>query len=362
MVTFTHLQRSFTASASEPEVRELLPDVPDGEPGLVPAASTDADLKVWFTVPKYSNPNLEEEKVELFVDNEPDPIATRYWTIPIVDTDRYVEIPKSWLRNNDGQHRIYYKITIFNGEPELSLDLIMTLDTAPPILATDSKLIFPSDVFPPPQKKLTAHYLEQHNDEVKAELPAYTTPRPWDRITWYWGETPGNADKCEVIDLDDKNFADPIVVTIKGLFIRESGDGMRYVWYKVADRAGNESRDSAVVGLDVAATPIPRNLPPIKVLGANGNPSSGSLNASSAINGATVTIPPDAVIYEGEPVFVQWAESGSAGEYRTDTPIAPDSRDYKIPADKVAHHIGKILPVRYEVVVASGGDPLKSQP
>jgi hypothetical protein len=143
--------------------------------------------------------------------------------------------------------------------------------------------------------------------------------------------------------------------------IRDRGDGKRYVSYQVQDRAGNSSAYSASVELDVAATPIPRRLPPSKVSGASGGTSSGVLNPSNAVNGVTVTVPPEAVIYEGEGVFVQWAEPGAVGAFRTETPMTPGSRDYKIPKDNMAQHLGKTIPVKYEVFEPGVDEPHSSE-
>jgi hypothetical protein len=73
-------------------------------------------------------------------------------------------------------------------------------------------------------------------------------------------------------------------------------------------------------------------------------------------------VPPETVIYDGEPLFAQWAEPGTAGAHRTDTPITPGTREYRIPSNKVAWHIDKTLLVHYEVFEAGIVDPHKSAP
>lgn len=287
-----------------PRIDELLDNIPGGEINLLPEAATHDDLKVWFVLWDNSDPTLGEESVELFLDGAPNWVDRRTWNTFIEPSDRYVTLPQRLLRGNDGLHRLHYRATAYNNESDDSAELEITLDTTPPVLAADSKLVFPAEVLPP--NKLTARYLEQNNDEVKANLPGYTDPRPWDRITWYWGSTPGTLDKGGVIELDDQNFSDPVVVTISADLIQDRGDGSRYVWYEVQDRAGNVSPRSVAVVLDVDATPIPRTLPPAKVKEAPGGSSSGVLDPFNAVNGVTVIIPQEAVIYDGEGVFVQW--------------------------------------------------------
>lgn len=107
---------SRTITLPEPEVSGLLPDVPGGEPNLIPETLTHDDLKVWFTVPAHSDPSTAKETVELFVDYVDEtsvPLDKREWTAPIQDSDRFVLLAKMWLRNagNEGQHRLSYRFS-----------------------------------------------------------------------------------------------------------------------------------------------------------------------------------------------------------------------------------------------------------
>ncbi|MNX36960.1 hypothetical protein D3C86_672610 [compost metagenome] len=254
-----------------------------------------------------------------------------------------------------------YRLLPWNGSTAQDSQTVnITIDKTPPILATPSTLNFPAEILPP--NKLTARYLDQNSDQVKATLRVYTSPRPWDRITWYWGATSGNLELGGVIELDDKNYSAPVVITIAGQLIRDRKDGIRYVAYQVHDRAGNPSLRSDSVELDVAATPIPRVLPAVKIKDATGGTSSGALNPLKAISGATVTILPTAVINDDEDAFVQWAPKDGPGSHRTNTPITPGSRDYHIPVEKVRFHIGKSLVVAYEVFEPGVAEPHRSNP
>ncbi|WP_460123371.1 hypothetical protein [Pseudomonas sp. S2_C03] len=342
-----------------PEVVGLLPDKPGGETNLLPEALTRTDLKVWFTVPLYSDPTKGEEKVELFVDNNPNPLVVRTWDQPITDTDRYVLLPQHWLRANDGEHSLRYRATIYNGDWEYSNPLIMTLDTQAPTLATANALVFPPAVLPP--NKLTAQYLAQNNDQVKAGIPLYTTPKPWDRITWYWSDSAGGYQQAGVIELDDKNYTGPLELVASGDLIRLRGNGARFVSYSVEDRAGNKTPYAVHVELNVDTAVVPRVLPPAKVLEASNSGSSGVLVPARALNGVTVELPATAVINDDERVVVCWAQPGTPGDYTTETPVEPGSRQYSIPKTRIAQHSGGSLTVTYEVHEPGVANPHKSQ-
>ncbi|WP_256832432.1 hypothetical protein [Pseudomonas sp. Pse1] len=347
MVTLNDTPRSFNPTAPKPEVKELLPDVPSGQPGLLPEAATRADLKVWFTVPQYSDPAMAEEKVELFVDGQDVAITTRYWNAPITDSDRYLLLSSDWLRKNDGEHRLHYKTTIYNGVENQSFDLTITLDTRAPVLATASTPILPSEVIPP--NELTAYYLEDE-DKVWVEIPRYDKPEVGDIITWYWdrsasGTTKGGTWELTALDLDK-----PLSFYVDGDWIRLQQDGDRFIWYTVADRAGNPPNgQSAVQPLFVKAQPIPRNLPPPKVVetGATGWPSSGTLNPVNAVNGVKVILNPASVIYPDEVPQVRWGKEGELGYYLAD-PIEEGVWEYQIPKAYMAPHFGKVVPVVYQ--------------
>ncbi|EJM69723.1 hypothetical protein [Pseudomonas sp. GM55] len=340
----------------EPEISGLLPDVPGGQPNLIPVTLTHDDLKVWFTIPAHSDPSLERETVELFVDYADDksiPISEREWTAPIQDSDRYVWLPSTWLRNvsNEGQHRLSYRVTVYNGEQEFSEELEISLDITAPVLANgnDNELSFPPDILPP-GNKLTARYLERNGDAVRAGVPRYEIASPWDRITWYWGTSPGDFREGGVIELDDKNYTNPIVITVVGQLIRDRGDGKRYVTYVVRDRAGNTTPSAVSVELDVAATPIPRTLPWPLVERAAGEGEQQTVDPLQATAGVVVKVPDEAVIYPGEKVWVQWGEPGSLGSRRVEQPIIPGQRRFQVDMPAVAAHIGKTLSVDYGVI------------
>ncbi|MGY2339987.1 hypothetical protein ACW9HW_12175 [Pseudomonas sp. SDO5532_S415] len=349
----------------KPRVLGIVPPVEGGEENLLPKDGWHNPLRAEFDWWDDPSPSPVFADIVRFIWNgdEANPVAEKRYdgsNFPNPPSDLWLEVPVSRL--DEGIHTLYYLFKHWNVSTwRPSAPVTITIDKTAPVLATSSKLIFPSAVLPP--NKLDARYLELNGDQVKANLPAYTTPKPWDRITWFYGPTPGTTNQGGVIELNDCNYADPVVLTIEGQFLRDRGKGFRYVRYQVQDRAGNVRISPDFVELDVDAVPIPRTLPPSKVKEANGGATSGVLKPTDAVNnGVTATIPPLATIYDGERVFVQWALEGTVGAFRTDTPVTPGSREYKIPETKIAQHLGKSLPVRYEVFEPGVELPHKSQP
>lgn len=336
----------------EPRVDEVLDNVPGGEPNLLPEAKTHDDLKVWFELWEHSDPTLGEESVELFFDDVS--VDIRSWSgAPIEPSDRFVTLPQQRLRGNDGQRRLSYKVTAYNHETDDSSALVITLDTIAPLLAPSNQLIFPRAVLPPNQ--LTAQYLER-DDQLQAELPRYTDPKPGDQIVWYWGERPSDLNQGGVKDLDYLNYLDPVIITVSGDLIRDRGDGWRYVSYRIWDRAGNPSERSDPVALQVAATPVQRELPWPSVENALGTGGQQTLEPLQFTSGAIVEIPDTAVIHPGEKVWVQWGDPDSVGAYLTTPAIPPESRRYPIPMKSIAAYIGETLPVSYGVIDAQDNE------
>lgn len=326
---------------------EPLSDIVGGEINLLPrSAWSDPGnpLKVEFLPWAPSNPSpTGAESIEIFLGTAS--IGFKEWDAPIAPNDHFVPISADKL--TDGEHTLTYTMTNWLGTTQGSLPFTVTVDKQEPRLHAPSGLVFPAEVLRP--NKLTAQYLDLNTDKVKADLPAYVTPRPGDRITWYWGATPGNLDVGGVIELDNTDFSAPIVITVEGDLIRDRNDGFRYVWYQVHDRAGNPSARSDFVELDVAATPIPRSLPWPDVERAAGTGEQQTLDPLQADTGAVVQVPQDAVIYPQEGVFVQWAEPGTPGAVRVEQAIIPGQRRYAIPMKSVAAYIDKTLWVSYGV-------------
>ncbi|MFK9082746.1 hypothetical protein [Pseudomonas neuropathica] len=324
-----------------PEIVGLLPNVPGGQTNLLPEALTHADLKVWFTVPLNSSPELAEETVELFVDGSVTALVTRKWNKPIEDSDRYLAVPQAWLRSNDGERRFKYKVTIYNDETEESSDLVMTLDTQAPMLPTNSKLIFPPEVLPPNQ--ITAAYLADpaHQDQVVVTLPDYS-PKVGDAITTYWERSPGGREIAGTRTLEPGDIGKPVQVFFKGDLLRNSTNNVDYyATYRVRDRAGSESTLSVDEKLSVnIRPPTPRKFPTVKQA-TNSQNGTGVLNPFLGISGVTVVVA-GTEIDPGEEVtvdFIGLGGEGGIGSAMGVKPTTPGGLEFAIAASVVAANI-----------------------
>lgn len=333
-----------------PNVIGVLPAVPGGEENLLPKDAWLRPLRVefgWWDDPAHL-PGFADV-VQLIWDNdEANPVAEKRYDeshYPDPPPDLWLEVPIARL--DEGIHTLYYRLLPWNGStPNPSVAVTITIDKTPPILAADSKLIFPPEVLPPNQ--LTARYLETE-DRVRVFLPPYIMPKVGDVITWYWDRGPSGTTVGGTKTLTVSDYDQPLFIDIEGDWIRAQGDGDRYVWYTVTDRAGNPPNgQSAVERLIVNAQPVPRVLPPPKVVEASGTgwPANGTLNPVNATNGVKVILNPTSVIYPDEVPQVKWGNEGTLGYHLAD-PVTQGAWEYEIPKPFMAPHFGKAIPVNY---------------
>ncbi|UFH48274.1 hypothetical protein [Pseudomonas sp. KNUC1026] len=138
---------------------------------------------------------------------------------------------------------------------------------------------------------------------------------------------------------------------VSGEAIRARGDGQRYLYYHVTDRAGNVGALSRPAALMVQATPIPRDLPPPSVPAASGTSPRQTLNPAQAVSGVEVQVPAKAVIYDDESIELLWGDSGEAGGWIS--PALPASTKpwaFEVPSTSIGAHQGKTLAVSYRVL------------
>lgn len=346
-----------TVDLPEPAVTDLLPDDARwDELGLLPAAKAFSPLPV--VVPGWDYHPVPGGITTLKVYWDDRIVGQRQWddSVPsLPPADLRFDVPVNDL--NPGVHGLWYVVRNPVGNEQSSIRKTVTVDlTAPQLGASSGQLQF--DVV-----EITKKYLDEHGDRVEGQM-SYLGGKPGDQVIWYWNDDPFDIDDPDIVatrTLERADIGKPVVVPFEGTMIRARGDGSRYAFYVLKDRAGNASPESRPAQLTVNTAPVPRVLPPCKVTEAPGSSGSATLNPANALNGVTVVIPDSAVIFDGEKVEVQWAEPGAFGEYRATVPVVPDGREYKIPSTRIAAHFGKSLPVYYEVTEPGVINPHVSQ-
>lgn len=338
-----------------PGVPSLLPDGTQwDEIGLLPAADALKPLPV--EVPAWDHQPVSGART----------LLTLYWVTgasthqagyrewdasahppgEIPQAERLLDVQP--VRLVEGSHEVWYHLTDPQGSSHDSLRTPVTIDlTAPQLGSNGGRLLFDTDT-------ITEQYLIDNNDRLLAEVPIYTTMKPGDVITWYWSVDPNQVRPDDVVDSRtlQRGEIQPLSLVFTGAMILARGDGERYAFYRLRDRAGNETPNSSPVRLTVQAQPVGRELPAPRVAEATGSGSQSSLDPINARNGATVVIPPEAEFKPGDVIEVFWAAPGSEGAYQSRDAETPGR--FKVPAEYVPAHMGKQIPVYYQV---SGNGP-----
>lgn len=354
----TTAQQSPQQVLPPPVVAALLPDDPQwDESNLLPASATLIPLPV--NVPAWTHIPISGLKTVLRLYWETGLtrhlVGEREW-----DSDLYPVIPSDQLQFEvpvihlvQGLHEAWYELTTPNGDTNVSDRQPVSIDLTSPVIGSFVRpLEFDTHT-------ITEQYLFDHADQAVALVPSYTDFKPGDVIVWYWSD-----DQSQVLPGDEvgsrtlpRGESQPLSLVFPGRMIVDRGDGERFAFYRLRDRAGNETSYSERVKLTINAQPVPRVLPPPKVDEASGSASSSTLNPVNATRGVTVRVPDEAVIRPGETLCVQWAEPDSVGSYRTEK---AEARVVKVPSTRIAQHFGKSIPVYYEVFESGVDTPYRS--
>ena len=335
-----------------------LPPVPgDSRAHLLPTAARSAPVRV-RVVPWLNSRPTPDHPETLWVYRGSEELGSKQWTAPIPDDDLFVDVDMSdW---EEGEHALDYRVQLSNGEYGRSRKISLWIDLTAPVAG--QSLIFPGDLAP--TGTVTAHYLETHGDEIEVEVLSLSDLRPSDTLQFYWSQSLAKAlpnDENWVGDwvLSQEDLQAPkVTYAYQGQVLRDRGDGTRYAYYRAVDRAGNEGSPSWPSSITVAAAPVPRDLPPPSVTQGTGTPPRQSLDPSRALQGVTVEVPPDAVIYEDEAIALQWGVADQAGSW-TSARLVATHRPwlFAVPSTAVAAHLSNTLPVTYTVYTRSGEEP-----
>jgi hypothetical protein len=341
-----------------PDVIGVLPPVPGGEENLLPKDAWLRPLRVefgWWDDPAHL-PGFADVVQLIWDDDEANPVAVKSYDeshYPDPPPDLWLEVPIARLE--EGIHTLYYRLLPWNGStPNPSVAVTITIDKTPPILAADSKLIFPPAVLPP--NAITASYLADpaNNDQVLATLPDYHVKKVGDVISVYLETSPGGLQVAYTKTLTQADLGKPVQVAFAGDLLRRA-NGNFFATYRVRDRAGNgnDVLSSPVELIVNIRPPTPRKFPTVKE--ASSTPSgTGVLNPFRGTNGVTVVVPRDEVD-PGEEVTVDFIGLGGEGGIGSVVGVRPTvagGLEFAIAAAVVAANIpvegdGRKVEVRY---------------
>ncbi|MDY0937512.1 hypothetical protein [Pseudomonas viridiflava] len=271
------------------------------------------------------------------------------------DSDQYPVIPVDQLLFEvpvillvQGLHEAWYELVTPNGDINASDGQPVSIDLTPPVIGVVSPLVFDTDT-------ITEQYLFDNGGQAVAQVPVYNDFKPGDVIVWYW-----SSSQSQVLPSDEvarrtllRGESQPLSLAFPGEEIVRRGDGDRFAFYRLRDRAGNETNYSERVKLAIKAQPVPRLLPSPTVAEAAGSSTSSSLDPYRARSGATVVIPDTAVFKPGDLIEVQWSAPGTYGAHETSTADATGKR-FSVPPQYIPQHMGRKIAVYYRV---SGNGP-----
>ncbi|QKL03159.1 hypothetical protein GEV39_18035 [Pseudomonas sp. NY5710] len=327
-----------------PTIPALLPNIPGGQPNLLPVNALAAPLRVEVVMWLNSKPTpAAPETLNLYWNKQC--VHSKTWEAPIGEEELFVEVPVEHLV--EGEHEVFYEVVLGDGNPAYCEPLPITIDLAPPELPQDNAIHFPEEVI---QDGVSDRYLKAHDDLLQGNIAPYDDAAPGDVVKIYWGEAP-DPKTSTVVDrytLTPQDLGQPLRAWISGTDIRDSGEGGRWAWYGVQDRAGNLEHFSIPKSLYARATPRGRVLPAPTLVEAEGGASRSILRPNMATQGATVRIPDSADIGPNESIEVFWGKPGEEGSYKPQ-PLQPDARLYHVPPEFVAIHIGKRIELYYEL-------------
>lgn len=329
-----------------PSAPVALPDIPDGEPGLLPVAHINKPLRIEVPQWPISRPGpTHPETLSLYWDGEL--VGEKTWYAAIDPDERFIDVPADSLLK-EGEFKVSYCVASYNGTTTDSKPLTLTIDRTAPVLGGDrGRLEFP-DLGSQP---VTDKFLRDHDEVLRAQLPDYRVFMPGDTIVYYWDDEPLDNTQVGELTLTSVDAGKPVIIEYDGRVIRGRGDGGRYAQYLVRDRAGNESQTAVPKAVTVDAKPVPRALPMPVVVLAPGSQETVTLMLEDIDEPLEIRVPETAVIYPGEPFTVEWAP-GLFGEQSL--PGVEGVSSYRVAERNVVALSGKTVPLRYAVEGSDG--------
>lgn len=238
-----------SAPLVHPTVPSVVPDV-EGETqhGRVPGNLFP--LRVEFHPWANSHPEIDEEYLFLYWNDVL--VDKKTFSKPIEPEELFILVPVDKLI--EGTHRLHYAVTLYNDTHVSSRPLDIYIDKTAPLLPTDDRLMLPDYVI---REGVTEEYLAANGDKLVCTVPSYIGAEPGDVVKWFYSENGAGQEMVDMMTLTQEHIetlgprgtSKPLELTFPGAFIRQSGNGTRYVRYEVQDRAGTQPQRALAVAL-----------------------------------------------------------------------------------------------------------------
>jgi hypothetical protein len=330
-----------------PIVEAMLEDIADGQPNLLPVDALVGPLRVEIPMWPISLPSEDDPETLTFYWNGVVHTA-RTFTSKVLPADLIIEVGTEYLLH--GRPTLHYEVQIYNGETGRSKVLQLTIDREPPALGGDEgMLVFPDEVL---NNGVTAQYLALNGDKLEALVPDYKVLAVGDTITYFWNRKLNDEEYAGERTLNLADIGQPVKLVFDGQMIRDREEGVRYAYYRIKDRAGNQSPRARIVDLDVAAEIVPRQLPWPELPKASGTGATLTLDLKALTGDLFGVLPEEAEVYPQDTLVLQWGEPGELGSLTLEE--SEVKGQFLIPRDKLAMQSGKTLPFYYQVTTFDG--------
>ncbi|MHC8342854.1 hypothetical protein [Pseudomonas sp. RT6P73] len=259
------LPSSFGAIDEAPKVPAVI-DQNDPN-GLLPRSALGTALAVTFTEFRQGVGPDESDWVELgFM-----PAGTAFRRVhdqfypndTPIEFPQTLHVPREYL--SAGVYEVAVRVSVSEANPTESLRKKLTIDNTPPNFGSKpDAVVFPVEL----GGTITELYLTEHG-QVIVDVPWYDDVIAGDRAVYFWTDRESPPDSEQPIreqefsqeDIDNNR----LLITVYADEIRPWGEGKRFLYYWLRDRAGNTGPRSSLADIQVDLTPAPGQLRPPRV-------------------------------------------------------------------------------------------------
>lgn len=283
----------------------------------------------------------KQDRVDLFINNLPvynNPIITIPDPAPKEVPEFRYRLEPYYLGGYQEDIKITYRTTSRSLVVGVSNALVVRVDRSPPgQKGSPEALQFPADM----NNKVTLKYLDDHENQVIATVPAYEPMEVGQTVIVWWNGKKTTA--ISPVTVEAKHVADKAVpIVIPGAQIRGSKDERVILQYSLTSRAGFEGAPSEMSIIEISLDPEPVDLPdPIVPLAAD-----GEIDLTDADKGVEIRINAYKNAINGDSIVAYWGGSSLSAEavIATNFPIY-----VPVPRSVVLAEDSGNIPVYYEV-------------